>query len=218
MDSLEATGSNYHIDLLTLAQSKTWEVLKHLSKLISEGMTEEDAHEVAKGLFQEHQVEKIWHPSKIRFGINTMKSFREISEPHIKIKKGDLYFLDLGLVFNGHEGDCGQTFVLGQNAEAEKMISAGEKIFLRVQEQWLKNQISGVKLYEFAEHAAGEMDYILNLQGGNGHRISDFPHAIHYKGSLKSLERVPLANRWILEIQLRHKRLPMGAFYEDILK
>lgn len=50
-----------------------------------------------------------------------------------------------------------------------------------------------------------------------GHRVSDFPHAIHRGGDLGDFEHYPNAGLWILEIQIAHPSKPYGAFYEDLL-
>jgi len=218
VDSVENVGEQFNLEKLEQAQNRTWQVLHALSSKICEGMTEEDAHQIAKSLFHDFGVEKIWHPSKIRFAENTLKSFRELSTPGIKLKLGDPYFLDLGLVFFDHEGDCGQTFVLGENSAATQMIEAGQEIYAKVKEHWQSLGVTGPELYDFASKLAQSRGYELNPNGASGHRIGDFPHAIHHKGVLKALEKSPIANRWILEIQLKHPSLPMGAFYEDLLK
>ncbi len=214
----ENVGAVFQAATLEKAQARTWQVLRKLSQQITEGMTEQDAHQEAKKLFKEFEVEKIWHPSKIRFGINTLKSFSEISVPDIQIKNGDPYFLDLGLVFDRHEGDCGQTFVLGKNLEAEAMIRAGREVFAEVEEHWRRQQTTGRELYIFAAQSSQKRGFELNLKGASGHRVGDFPHAVHYRGALNKLEKTPTPDRWILEIQLKHPMLLMGAFFEDLLK
>jgi hypothetical protein len=56
----------------------------------------------------------------------------------------------------------------------------------------------------------------LNL-GAPGHRLGDFPHAVHKAGKLAVAEFQPSSGLWVLEIQIRHPELPIGAFYEDLL-
>jgi Xaa-Pro aminopeptidase len=218
MNESENVRPTFQAANLEKAQARTWQVLHRLSQQLCEGMTEQDGHQEAKKLFKEFEVEKIWHPSKIRFGTNTLKSFSENSVSDIRLKKGDPYFLDLGLVFDGHEGDCGQTFVLGENDEAEAMIRAGREVFQEVEVHWRSHQISGRALYIFAAHASLKRGFELNLRGASGHRIGDFPHSVHYRGALNKLESTPTSDRWILEIQLKHPKLLLGAFFEDLLK
>ena len=57
---------------------------------------------------------------------------------------------------------------------------------------------------------------MLNLEM-DGHRISDFPHAAIFDGSLADMDFAPAMGLWVLEIQLRHPSKPYGAFFEDIL-
>ena len=51
----------------------------------------------------------------------------------------------------------------------------------------------------------------------NGHRLGDFPHALHYKGKLSDFSEAPFPNLWVLEIHLIDEKINRGAFFEDIL-
>lgn len=50
-----------------------------------------------------------------------------------------------------------------------------------------------------------------------GHRVSDFPHAIHRGGDLGDFDHYPNKGLWILEIQIARPSKAYGAFYEDLL-
>jgi Xaa-Pro aminopeptidase len=213
----ENVGVEFKPDLIEKARARTWELVYALAKEVRPGHTEKDIEELSKTLFQEFGVEKKWHPSKIRFGVNTLKSFREISEPDVVLKENDLFFIDIGPVFYGHEGDCGKTFSLGTNKEHQDVILASEDIYNEVKMCWKETKKSGKELYEFAKTCAQKRGYIMTLAGAAGHRIGDFPHAIHHKGLLQSFNEKPAVQRWILEIQIRHPEKPFGAFYEDML-
>jgi hypothetical protein len=67
-----------------------------------------------------------------------------------------------------------------------------------------------------AAYSIDAMGWRLNLDI-KGHRVSDFPHAIHRGGDLGDFENYPNAGLWILEIQIAHPSKPYGAFYEDLL-
>ena len=69
-----------------------------------------------------------------------------------------------------------------------------------------------------ADRAARSRRWALNLGQGQGHRIAEFPHAVHHRGKLAHFDRKPAADRWILEIALRHPTEPFGAFFEDLLR
>jgi hypothetical protein len=76
--------------------------------------------------------------------------------------------------------------------------------------------LSGRALYAFAQQRAQAMGWRLN-HAVKGHRVSDYPHAIHQGGDLGELDRAPAGGLWILEIQIAHPNHPFGAFYEDLL-
>jgi Xaa-Pro aminopeptidase len=216
--TFENVGEKFNEQELSSAQEKAWRLLHDLAGKMKPGMKEGEAYTFAKELFAEYGAEKKWHPTKIRFGKNTLKTFRELSDPDVVLQENDILFLDLGPVFFGHEADVGKTFVLGTDPEAQKLISAGESIFQKVSEHWQKTGESGEYLYEYAQNLARDWGYELETGGGSGHRISDFPHAIHHKGTLRSFSQTPQSCRWILEIQLRDFAHDRGAFFEDILK
>ena len=76
--------------------------------------------------------------------------------------------------------------------------------------------MSGYKLYDFAEKCAEEKGFQLNLNM-YGHRIGDFPHALHYKGKLNTIDFEISQGLWVLEILLKHKTKEFGAFFEDVI-
>lgn len=214
---IEKVGEKFDSSLIENARKKTWELVYAIAAQVKPGQTEKDVEELSKSIFAEFGVEKKWHPSKFRFGVNTLKSFREVSEPGVVLQENDLFFVDIGPVFNDHEGDCGKTFAVGNNKEHHDVVKASEEIYNVVKNCWKETGKSGAELYEFAMDEAKKRGYIMTLTSADGHRIGDFPHAIHHKGSLVDFNEKPSSQRWILEIQIRHPEKPFGAFYEDML-
>lgn len=213
----ENVGHNFDSELMEKARTKTWDLVYAIAEKVRPGQTEKDIEEISKNIFIEFGVEKKWHPSKLRYGVNTLKSFREVSEPDVVLKENDLFFIDIGPVFYDHEGDCGKTFSVGNDKEHEAIIKASEEIFEEVKVCWKETGKSGAELYEFAKDCAKKRGYLMTLNGASGHRIGDFPHALHHKGLLLNFKDKPSSQRWILEIQIRHPEKPFGAFYEDML-
>ncbi|MBN8712947.1 MAG: M24 family metallopeptidase, partial [Xanthomonadales bacterium] len=170
------------------------------------------AHEV----FAELGSERLWHRPLIRIGRNTTKGFREPSEPGVRLGENDSYFIDLGLVFDGHEGDVGDTFTVGDAPQRQACAEAARTLFHEVADAWCTRGLGGRALYLFAAERAAAMGWRFN-QATKGHRVSDFPHAIHKGGDLADLDAAPSRNLWILEIQIAHPSEPFGAFYEDLL-
>lgn len=213
--SNENVGTSFSLEKLLRAQSRTIELVRKCADQVKPGMTEEDTHLLLKQELDVFGSEKLWHPSKIRFAENTLKTFREKSIPDIVIKDGDPFFFDIGPVFDGHEGDYGETFICGQSKNASALTC--EVVFKHTAQAWREDKLTGVALYEVAQKKANELGFELNLDM-DGHRLGDFPHALHYKGGLGEQTNNPNANLWILEIHLRHQTKPYGCFFEDILK
>ena len=122
----------------------------------------------------------------------------------------------MGAVWEGHEGDAGATFVTGNDPQMAACAEAAKELFDRVQLKWRNEQVVGLELYRYAQEQAQAMGWVLNLNI-KGHRVSDFPHAVHRGGDLGDFEHYPNQGLWILEIQIAHPDLPYGAFFEDLL-
>jgi Xaa-Pro aminopeptidase len=180
-------------------------------------MSEQEAGLVAAEVFRELGCQRIWHPVLIRIGANTTKAYREKSDPDVRLGENDSYFIDLGLVFDDHEGDVGDTFVVGHAPERQAAADAARALFRQVADAWHGQGLSGRALYEFADQRATAMGWHFN-HAIKGHRLGDYPHSIHKGGDLGALDTRPSAGLWMLEIQIAHPTEPFGAFHEDLLE
>ncbi|GGY05143.1 M24 family metallopeptidase [Paludibacterium paludis] len=212
----EGTGKTFSYHDMLWARDKTWEAVNAIAAAIRPGMTEDQAARLADQWLADAGMERIWHGSKIRFGKNTLKSFRERSDPDVVLGDNDIFFVDLGPVWRGHEGDAGDTFVTGDDAQMQACRLAARRLFGEVRDLWLQERLSGAALYREAERLAREAGWRLNLDI-QGHRVSDFPHGLYKAGALGAFDREPSSGLWVLEIQIHHPDRPFGAFYEDLL-
>ncbi len=215
----QGVGLTYNKEDFRQAQRNGWEVLNALKKQIKPGMNEKDGRDAYAAILKDFGVEKNWHPPKIRFGPNSIKSFRELSDEDYRLKENDIFFLDVGPIINGYESDVGQTFLLGDDTPVlySKIISDGEEIFKLTKAQFLERGLSGPELYDFADIEAKKRGWIIVGEGANGHRIGDFPHHVFFKGNLRTFQQKIIPDLWILEIQLRSPDMTFGAFFEDVL-
>jgi methionine aminopeptidase len=211
---IQAFGDRFNLEIYLQTRELTQKICRELSKLIEPGMKEDEAHELYRTLIIKNHIFQSWHPTKIRFGKNTVKSFRELSDDTVILKEDDLYFIDIGPVYRGHEGDYGETFSF--NSTHQHLQKSSIEIFEATQEEWRLTKKCGVELYEFAQNLSRKKGYHLNLSM-DGHRLGDFPHGIYYKGGLGECEEKTQPFAWVLEIHLIDKISNMGAFYEDIL-
>jgi len=214
--SREAVGQRFDPALMQRARERSWTALHGIRERMHPGISEAEAKLAAAEVFKELGCERLWHPVLIRIGANTVKTYRQPSDPNLRLGENDSYFIDLGLVFDGHEGDVGDTFVVGHAPEQQACADAARALFGDVADAWRTQGLSGQALYAFAGERAEAMGWRLN-HAVKGHRVSDYPHAIHQGGDLGDLDQAPTGGLWILEIQIAHPDEPFGAFYEDLL-
>lgn len=213
--SIQDFGQSFNLETFIRARDLAREMTYELSSRIRPGMTEEEAHNLYKEMCSKQDIKKQWHPAKIRFGKNTIKNFRDLSDPYT-LQEEDIFFIDIGPVWEGHEADYGETFSVGNDFDHKHIAASSVKVFEEVRTHWMKNKINGEELYAFAKARAEHYGYKLNM-GNDGHRIGDFPHHVHFKGGLPECPEEVVPNAWILEIHLISKTNRFGAFYEDIL-
>lgn len=212
----EATGAGFSLASMQYARIRSWETVREIAAGIRPGMTENQAREHAAGVLAQAGMDRIWHPVIVRFGEGTLKTFKEQSDPARALGENDIFFIDIGPVWQGHEGDAGDTFVVGDDPDMHACAEVARLLWEEVSQHWRTNGVSGTALYAFAAERAASLGWRLNLDI-KGHRVCDFPHAIYKAGSLGDFASCPNTGLWVLEIQIAHPSRPFGAFYEDIL-
>jgi hypothetical protein len=216
LERREAVGEAFLLATMVKARDLTFEAVRRIADAVRPGVTEGGALEIAQAALEGLGMERLWHKSIVRFGPGTVEAFHAPFEPDRVLGDDDIFFVDLGAVFDGHEGDAGDTFVVGADAEMAACAEAARTLWHDVAARWRDNGLTGEALYRYAQGRAEAMGWTLNWEV-KGHRVSDFPHAIYKAGALGDLEIAPAAGLWILEIQIRHPTRPFGAFYEDLL-
>lgn len=211
----ERVGPRYALDGMLAAREQSIRAVAHIAGKLRIGMTTAQAVAMADAHLHEMGASYTWHPTYIRFGDDTVRTPREGVERERTLQADDIVVVDIGPVWDGYEGDFGDTFVFGDGALHRACAQAARDVFSASKAAW-KTGLTGRALYDFAEKEAERGGWQLerNLAG---HRVSDFPHALFGPAKLAEMEFVPSDAIWVLEIQLRHPQLPIGAFYEDIL-
>jgi len=215
-ETLEAVGAPFSVERMLEVRAKTRAAINEIAANIKVGMVEEDAVEMAKEMLAARSMLRGWHDVYVRFGPNTLKTFGAPSDPGVVLGATDLFFLDIGPVFEDWEGDGGATFTVGDDPSMAQCARDAEKLFHLVRRKWLLDRSSGKSLYEFAVAEAQKLGWELNMDL-SGHRLSDFPHAAIYDGPLADVDFTPSPLLWILEIHIRHPEQRFGAFFEDML-
>jgi len=212
----ESVGEHYDVAMMLQARSRTRSAIEQIAAKIEPGMLEETALEYARQLLKDAQMVRGWHGIHVRFGPNTLKPFGVPSEPGVALQENDIFFVDIGPVWQKWEGDGGDTFVVGNDQDMHRAKHDVREVFDRVRAKWLADRVSGRDLYQYAAAQAESLGWQLNLDM-SGHRLADFPHAALHKGSLADAPFTPASALWVLEIQIRHPERPFSAFYEDLL-
>lgn len=212
----EKVGPGFSLDAMQQAQNIALQVLQQLATQLQPGMTESQAIALTTLLLQQAGAEQHWHPPIVRFGANTAKIYSEPSDPTVLLQPNDIYFVDIGPVFAGHEADVGATFCIGADPTHLRVQQAVHQVFDEVALHWRNTGCSGAALYAFAEVAAARYQMVINHQI-KGHRVGDFPHKLYASGQLAGLEQDIRSGIWVLEIQLLDPRSGYGGFVEQVL-
>jgi methionyl aminopeptidase len=214
--NIERTGAGFDPQRLLDVQRKTFAAVREIAATFRPGMLEDDAYEFAKRRLLELGFAKNWHRPYVRFGANTTLIYGMPSVPGTRLGENDLFFLDVGTVMDGYEGDAGETFVVGREPRYSKCAEDSRRLWREVRDAWSERKLTGPALYGFARDGAERLGWALNPDWA-GHRISDFPHHAYYKGSLAEAELCPAPGIWVLEIHLCDPKGAFGAFHEDLL-
>lgn len=214
--NLEAVGSAFSEEKMLFVRDRTRTAIHEIAAKVTPGMLEENAVAMAKDLLASKGMLRGWHDVYVRFGTNTTKTFGAESDPGIVLGEDDIFFIDIGPVWEEWEGDGGDTFLTGSDPEMDKCAQDARILFQIVRKKWSTEGVSGRALYEFAIAEAAAMGWELNMDL-SGHRISDFPHEAIYPGPLAEIDFHPKPLLWVLEIHIRHPSRPFGAFFEDML-
>jgi methionyl aminopeptidase len=213
---LEGNGEKFSLDSLMEVRARTRKAVHLIAEQVQPGMAEEQAKAIARDILQGMGMRRGWHHIIVRCGPNTTKDFMERSEPGVVLGENDIFFIDIGPIYEDTEGDAGETFVFGEDPDHLRAKKEVRLIWDEVRETWFAERITGKELYEHAIEVAAGYGWKLNMDL-SGHRLSDFPHSAHYDGPLAEVTFCPNPNLWVLEIAVAHPDRTFGAFYEDLL-
>ncbi|HWE55324.1 MAG TPA: M24 family metallopeptidase [Acidimicrobiales bacterium] len=216
LEELEGIGPKFSLDDLMAMRNRTRWAVHAIADGIQPGMAEEEAKDHARKLLESLGMRRGWHHIITRCGSNTTKDFMARSEPGVVLQPDDIFFVDIGPIHGDSEGDAGDTFVLGGDADHLRAKADVRDIWDAVREDWFSSGSTGRELYAFANKTAADLGWKLNFDL-SGHRLSDFPHSAHYDGSIADVDFALRPERWVLEIAIAHPEREFGAFYEDLL-
>ncbi|MGB0454182.1 MAG: hypothetical protein ACPGJV_10770, partial [Bacteriovoracaceae bacterium] len=83
MDNIENNHDFFNAADFEQAKSRAMELVSRFDDWLKPGINFQKAELKIDELSKELGFEKKWHPTKVRFGSDTMKTFREVSDPEI---------------------------------------------------------------------------------------------------------------------------------------
>ena len=212
----EAVGPRFSLEKMLEMRTRTQDAVQAIAGRIEVGMTEAEAGKEARRTLAALGLRRGWHPIIVRFGANTARAFMDRSEPDIVLGPDDIFFVDIGPIHRGMEGDAGDTFVTGNDPEHHQARADVHAIWHQVRYAWLTEHLSGRALYRLAQRASAARGWRVNMDLA-GHRLSEYSHKAYAGGRLAESDIVPSDYRWIFELAIVHPTRPVGAFYEDLL-
>ncbi len=120
---VEGTGPAFSTRQLLSVRVRTSRALWKIADQISPGMTEEEGRATASAVLRYSSLRKGWHKVLVRFGSNTTKNFDDPSDTGVVLGENDIFFIDIGPVFDGCEGDAGETIAVGDDPEMTRAAS-----------------------------------------------------------------------------------------------
>ena len=212
----ERLGERHDHATLLEARRRAIAAVQDLARQVSPGMTEEEGLSVACHALRAQGFTDDWVAPYLRFGTNTLKKYAEPSEPGVALREDDVWYIDVGPLWNNHECDYAETFAVGSDPERRRLVRDVREVFERTARHWRKKHPTGQELYRFAIAEAEARGWQLDLEMA-GHRLGEYPHSVLHDGSLAKADFTPSSGLWMLEIQLRHPDVPYSAFFEDLL-
>jgi methionyl aminopeptidase len=214
--TIEGVGTAFSIEKMRETRRRTRQAVHAIAANIQPGVSEHDARAMARETLSELGLRRGWHPIIVRFGPNTTRQFLDTRGGEVVLGEHDIFFVDIGPIHDEIEGDAGETFSVGSDPERIRATHDVRAIWDEVRDAWFGQKLTGQALYALADDCCARRGWRLNLEL-SGHRLSDYPHKVHYNGPLNEVDIVPGPDLWVLEIAIARLDDSFGAFYEDLL-
>jgi len=215
-DSVEEYSIVQDRALINEAAKKSWQVLEEIASFIRPGIKESEAHQQARQVYKNHSITRSWHNPYIKFGRNTCLTYSQKPTEDLVLQDEDIAFIDIGPIWGEIEGDTGKTLVFGDNKIYHELKRTSEELFRLGLEYYRAKNPTGVEMQKFISQKTQELGYEYLLESG-GHLIGMFSHGATWNKGIALYDQPMKPGVWILEIHIKHRELPYGAFFEDVL-
>jgi Xaa-Pro aminopeptidase len=212
----ETVGAGWDRAAMRAARRHAHDAVNAIAAALEPGMTEVEADRLARDMLKARGLLRGWHTPYVAFGAHTIDYYDRRPCPDTRLGEQDIAVVDIGPVWQGWEADYGDTFVFGQDPEMLRAQADVRRLFAAAADKWRDEGLTGDALYAFAAQEAERLGWRFNGVLA-GHRVSDFPHKLHFAGELSAIPFVPAPDAWVLEVHIFHPDGRFGAFVEDLL-
>ncbi len=153
----QSVGATFDLAAMRFASAQSWRAVDRMVDVFKPGLRESEAAALCMQILADLGMERIWHPPHIRFGASTTKKYNEKTDVDLELGEDDIFFIDIGPVFRGHEGDVGATFTTGNDPDKAACAAAAKTLFDDVGHAWKNENLSGVSLYDYAHQCARKL-------------------------------------------------------------
>jgi Xaa-Pro aminopeptidase len=162
----ERLGERHDHATLLEARRRAIAAVQDLARQVSPGMTEEHGLGVARHALRAQGFTDDWVAPYLRFGANTLKKYAELSEPGVALREDDVWYVDVGPLWNNHECDYAESFAVGSDPERRRLVRDVREVFERTARRWRESRPSGAELYRFAAAEAASLGWQLEARDG----------------------------------------------------
>ncbi|HSX04506.1 MAG TPA: Xaa-Pro peptidase family protein [Rhabdochlamydiaceae bacterium] len=180
LKELRAIKDEHELNKIRNSARHLWEAYQHIKKLLKPGITEEEVALEFKLFGLKHGAESIGFEPIIAFGANS--AFPHYRSGKVKLKKGDLVLMDLGLVVDQYHSDMTRVVFFGP---AHPLLKKFYQVVRAAHAAALKLCRPGVLLKDLDIAARKEMKkhdlesyFVHSLGHGVGLEIHEFPRII----------------------------------------
>ena len=111
----ERVGRRFTMAGILDARQRSLDAVRDIAALIRPGMTTRDAVNAADAHLRGMGASHNWHPTYVRFGVDTQSPAVQPTDFQRVLRDDDTFVVDIGPVWDGYEGDYGDTFVTGRD-------------------------------------------------------------------------------------------------------
>lgn len=178
------------------AQQQSIEMFQGLQKQMWAGMTEIDLAQVAESELRRRGAERLWAPTLVSFGRNTVNCHPDFLPSDNQLRPVDIVLMDVGPVIRGVMGDYCETFLWGETAAFGEVI-ADAKNLQSFAIAHIEPGMPAQDLYLQCASWIDEHGYVLrDLLGNIGHSIGvEFAT----QGFIDKYNEAPMMGGWTLE-------------------